>query len=123
MKYYTVKPEYLTLWGETVTEDPVIDTAEVERLAVEWEKPLDELLNQLTEVDRRVAICSILLNDSDEERQIISYDREDHRLYSDAQDDAINEGQEYATIDEAAEACQMMWFNTIGWDPEWIENT
>ena len=50
MKRYTVKPEYLTMWGEDVTEETVIDTAEVERLAQEWEKPVEELLEQLEEV-------------------------------------------------------------------------
>lgn len=49
MARYTIKPEYLTLWGEDCTEDTVVDTAEVERLAVEWEKPVDELLEQLEE--------------------------------------------------------------------------
>ena len=48
---YTIRPEYLSLWGEDCTEDTVIDSAEVERLAAEWGKPVDELLEQLTEVD------------------------------------------------------------------------
>jgi hypothetical protein len=51
MKRYTIKPEYLTLWGDDVTEDTVIDAAEVERLAREWEKPVEELLEQLIEID------------------------------------------------------------------------
>jgi len=49
MKRYTIKPEFLNLWGEDVTEETVIDTAEVKRLAQEWEKPVDELLEQLEE--------------------------------------------------------------------------
>ena len=47
---YTIKPEYLSLWGEDVTEDTIIDSAEVERLAAEWGKSVSELLDQLTEV-------------------------------------------------------------------------
>jgi hypothetical protein len=48
--FYTIKPEYLSMWGEDCTEDTVIDSAEVERLAAEWGKSVDELLEQLTEV-------------------------------------------------------------------------
>lgn len=47
---YTIKPEFLSMWGEDVTEDTVIDSAEVERLADEWGKPVAELLDQLTEI-------------------------------------------------------------------------
>ena len=50
MKHYTIKPEYLTMWGENCTEETIIDSAEVERLAEEWGKPVEELLEQLTEV-------------------------------------------------------------------------
>ena len=49
MKHYTIKPEFLSSWGEDCTEETVIDTAEVERLSEEWEKPVDELLEQLEE--------------------------------------------------------------------------
>ena len=49
MKHYTIKPEYLSSWGDYCTEETVIDTAEVERLSEEWEKPVDELLEQLEE--------------------------------------------------------------------------
>ena len=51
MKRYTIKPEYLTLWGEDCTEETIITEAEVERLAQEWEKPVDELLEQLEETE------------------------------------------------------------------------
>lgn len=50
MKRYTVKPEYISLWGSEIYEDDVIRADEVERLAAEWEKPMDELLEQLIEV-------------------------------------------------------------------------
>lgn len=49
MKYYLINPDFLSLWGEDCTEDTVIDDAEVERLAAEWEKPVEELLAQLEE--------------------------------------------------------------------------
>ena len=46
---YTVKPEYLDQWGEDVTEDTIITQDELERLAAEWDKPVEELLEQLIE--------------------------------------------------------------------------
>ena len=49
MKTYRIMPEYLTLWGEDTTEDTVITTEEIERLAAEWGKPVEELMDQLTE--------------------------------------------------------------------------
>ena len=49
MKQYTVKPEFLPLWGD-VDESTVITHSEVERLSVEWEKPIAELLEQLNEI-------------------------------------------------------------------------
>lgn len=74
------------------------------------------------EDSERIPICSILLNDSDEDRQTISYDPEDHRLYSDSQEEPLEEGREYKDLDEAVDACDLMYFRTVGWDPEWIEN-
>lgn len=50
MKRYTVKEEYIDLWGSNVYADTVIREDEVERLAVAWETPIEELLEQLTEV-------------------------------------------------------------------------
>ena len=47
---YHVKEEYLSLWGEDTTEDTVVTQDELERLADEWGKPVDELLEQLTEI-------------------------------------------------------------------------
>lgn len=48
---YRIKPEYLDEWGEDVTADYVITQEELERLAREWDKSIDELLEQLEEVD------------------------------------------------------------------------
>lgn len=45
--FYTIKPEYLNLWGEDVTEETIIDAAEIERLSEEWDKPIEELMDQL----------------------------------------------------------------------------
>ena len=50
-KRYNVKPEYLTLWGDEVTEDTIITANDVIDLAQEWEKPVEELLGQLIEID------------------------------------------------------------------------
>lgn len=44
---YTIKPEYLNLWGEDATEETIIDAAEIERLSEEWGKPIEELMDQL----------------------------------------------------------------------------
>lgn len=70
----------------------------------------------------RIPMCSILLNDSDTERQIISYDPETKRLYSSCAEDPVDT-PELETVEAAEDACYQLWFNTIGWDPEWIERT
>lgn len=44
---YTVKADYLSNWGEEVTDETVITQEELERLADEWEKPVAELKKQL----------------------------------------------------------------------------
>lgn len=51
MKTYTIKPEYVDLWGSEISNDTVINEDEVERLAEEWETPVDELLEQLIPID------------------------------------------------------------------------
>ena len=51
MKQYTIKAEFLPLWGEDCTEDTIITEEELRRLSQEWEKPVEELLEQLNEVD------------------------------------------------------------------------
>lgn len=48
---YHIKSDYLTMWGSDCTEETVIDQTELERLAAEWEKPVEELLEQLTPID------------------------------------------------------------------------
>lgn len=51
MKKYRIIEEYLDNWGEDVTADYVVTREEVERLASEWEVPVDELLEQLEEIE------------------------------------------------------------------------
>ena len=53
MKFYTIREEFLPLWTNdpSVTTETVIDSDEVSRLAREWDKDEDELIDeQLTEV-------------------------------------------------------------------------
>lgn len=53
MKFYTIKEEYLTSWTSdtSVTTETVIDSDEVSRLAREWDKDEQELIDeQLIEV-------------------------------------------------------------------------
>ena len=50
MKTYHVKPEYLSAWGDQTTEETIVTYAEVVELAREWEKNIDELLDQLEEI-------------------------------------------------------------------------
>ena len=45
--YYTVKPEFLSLWGDYVDESYKLYYDEIENLANEWNKTIDELLEQL----------------------------------------------------------------------------
>ena len=53
MKYH-IKPEYLDLWegGDTPSDpDRTITEEDVYRLASEWEKPVEELLEQLIPIE------------------------------------------------------------------------
>ena len=51
-KFYTVKPEYYSLWGENVDAETILTTEEVLALADEWGKTLDEVLAQLDKHER-----------------------------------------------------------------------
>ena len=51
MKKYTIKPEYIYLYGEGADADTVITEDEVVILSSEWDMPVDEILEQLTEYD------------------------------------------------------------------------
>lgn len=51
---YHIKPEYLDLWegGDTPSDpDRTITEEDVYRLASEWEKPVEELLEQLVPIE------------------------------------------------------------------------
>lgn len=43
---YHIKPEYYSLWGEYCDETTVVPTDEVVRLAREWDKEVDELVDE-----------------------------------------------------------------------------
>ena len=47
---YHVKPDHFHLWGDDVDEKTVFSYDDVADLAEEWEKPIEELLEQLEEI-------------------------------------------------------------------------
>lgn len=47
---FTVLPRYRDLWSNDPEWDGPTDMAEIERLAREWDKPVEELLEQVEEV-------------------------------------------------------------------------
>lgn len=47
---YTVKPEFIDLWGGNVYEGTLFIVGEIDTLAREWEKPVEELLDQVEEI-------------------------------------------------------------------------
>lgn len=53
MKQYRVRAEFEELWN--ASQDDIISEAEVKRLAVEWDKDINDLLNQLEEVSESKA--------------------------------------------------------------------
>ena len=54
---FTIKPEFLDLWGSDAYEDTEITLDTVERCAAGWEKPLDEVLDQLNPVNYNAAVA------------------------------------------------------------------
>lgn len=52
MKRFYIKGENLDQWGSGCDEETIVTEEDVEQLAVEWEKPIDELLDQLIEIER-----------------------------------------------------------------------
>lgn len=48
---YTIKPEYLSQWGEQTDEHTIITEEELADLAKEWGKSEEELKQQLIPVD------------------------------------------------------------------------
>ena len=51
MTTYIIKNEYWDMWGVSSEDEAVVDMAEIERLAAEWETSVDELLTQVDEVN------------------------------------------------------------------------
>ena len=51
MANYIVKGDYWDMWGVSSEEEAIVDMAEIERLASEWEKSVEELLEQVDEVN------------------------------------------------------------------------
>jgi hypothetical protein len=67
-------------------------------------------------------ICTINLNE-EEGRQAISWNPDDGMLYSSACEEPVD-GYTYDSIEEAAEACDLMWGRSDisnAWGLEWIE--
>ena len=44
---YTIKPEYLDLWGSWATEDDVMTESDLETAVRGWDKTLDDVIDQL----------------------------------------------------------------------------
>lgn len=125
MKQFRIQPEYYDLWGAYEGNDIVTDE-QIEELAREWDKAIEELMEQVNEIDEEEQtmkpICTINLNE-DEGRQTISWNPVDGMLYSTSCEEPVD-GYTYDTIDEAVEAADIMWGRTdvVGsWDLEWIE--
>lgn len=64
-------------------------------------------------------ICKILLNESNTEYQIISWDPNDGKLYSNVGGEI--DGYSYDSIESAVDACAAMWGSAC-WDLEWIDD-
>jgi hypothetical protein len=48
---YRIKEEFLDLWTVYDGQGDIVDLEEIKWLAKEWDKPLEELLEQVEEVD------------------------------------------------------------------------
>lgn len=53
METYRIKQDKLSLWGSNADENTTLTRAEVKDLAREWEKPVEELLDDLIPVSPR----------------------------------------------------------------------
>lgn len=51
MSYFRIRPEFLTLWGEETTADTVVTLCDIMELAEDWEKPIEDLMQQVEEVN------------------------------------------------------------------------
>jgi len=53
---YRIKPEYLDLYGDEATTETTLTADEIDSLAADWEKPVEELLDQLIPVNFEAAV-------------------------------------------------------------------
>lgn len=113
---YRIKDEFVDTWGDDVNEDTIINGKDVREFAEEWEKPVGEIFAELELIDR-TDICTILLNDSDTERQTIYY--YNGKLWSTAEEGPIDTPK-FGSLEEAEEYCGKAW-GTDAWELEWIE--
>ena len=44
---YKIKPEYFHLWGDEANEETTLDEDQIEMIARGWEKPVEEIIDQL----------------------------------------------------------------------------
>ena len=71
---------------------------------------------------KHIDICTILTNDSDTERQTISWDAATGYLYSDHMDsDSPAYSATFDTLEDAEDACLEIWGRNPAWALEWIE--
>lgn len=47
---YKIKSEYWDMWGVNNDDEAIINYDELERLAMEWEIPVDELMRQVEQL-------------------------------------------------------------------------
>lgn len=48
MKRYRVIDEYVSMWGDD--DEIIVDSKEIERLSIEWDVPVELLLEQVEEI-------------------------------------------------------------------------
>ena len=70
----------------------------------------------------KIELCTILINESETERQTISFDTEDGMLYTDADGGMPVDETIYESVEQAQDACYIMWGTQYCWDLEWIEH-
>lgn len=56
MATYKIKPEYIDLWGDEANDETVLTEDDIEMIAHGWEKPVDEIIDQLDPVNYEYAV-------------------------------------------------------------------
>ena len=99
----------------------VPDDLTAEEYAEAWNDLVDSIAKEDT-TTKRINICTILTNDSDTERQTISWDATTGHLYSDHMDsDCPAYDATFQTLEDAEDACLEIWGRNPAWALEWIE--